>query len=613
MEQQLISFWGLEQEKLDGMKVGMFSNSSYWGKKTNVLKSGVCKYTRRAMWDKLVWCVVEMVILGTKSKGIFTNLMNRLKILVMEELICLDIGEISELVTILESAESDFSIDLSSCLARLMEFCERLKGLKRGRVISYMNNWWKYEEEISVEGVELDKVKKYKKKGDTNELLGYGELFIEYLEEDSEKMFGIFQKLFGMEGKFGTRFRRKDAVYLLIEIIEDRLGGKNPKFDKVLEFGKTMFHRKQMTERRAFGVWMVMLAWKFKGMNSEVRTIKVFDDEDVANYMLARENIDINESFVVKDYHVDKSHGLAKFATEGAFVLDEDLSILGVNGRNYKRLYVDVKCGKPPIKRYTFVPKTKSLEKPKTSESIIEETNLEFIDWSKFTNVKVLEDGVCGLKVCCIRAGYEGRTYILKEMRQSFNYGRDYMLVDKLKSKFGIRDLEMKRIKSNMGLEQKDKTKKTFVGNWQFGERNVVYCMMVEFENLGDLGKNKEFLGEDSCFKESLKIRLYDGLFRSSDNILRNILVNSAGEVLSIDEGDLFGKRAKIFNSNDWFKKKENVEKTRSLATEIVKDWKLDDKVELVANEMDRWGFGSKVEEMRERFANYEKIVLEEL
>ena len=49
------------------------------------------------------------------------------------------------------------------------------------------------------------------------------------------------------------------------------------------------------------------------------------------------------------------------------------------------------------------------------------------------------------------------------------------------------------------------------------------------------------------------------------------------------------------------------------MATEIVKDWKLDDKVELVANEMDMWGFGSKVEEMRERFANYEKIVLEEL
>ena len=168
MDTETISFWGLDQEKVDGMKVGMFSNSSYWGKKTNILKSGICKYTRRAMWDKLVWCVVEMVILGTKSKGIFTNLMNRLKILVMEELICLEIGEISELITCLELAELDFSTDLSSCLGKLMEFCERLKPLKRGRVVSYMNNWWRFGQEINLDGVELEQVKKYQKKGVVN-------------------------------------------------------------------------------------------------------------------------------------------------------------------------------------------------------------------------------------------------------------------------------------------------------------------------------------------------------------------------------------------------------------------------------------------------------------
>ena len=38
MEQQLIQFWGLEQDKLDGMKVGMFNNSSYWEKKNKCIK-----------------------------------------------------------------------------------------------------------------------------------------------------------------------------------------------------------------------------------------------------------------------------------------------------------------------------------------------------------------------------------------------------------------------------------------------------------------------------------------------------------------------------------------------------------------------------------------------
>jgi hypothetical protein len=162
-------------------------------------------------------------------------------------------------------------------------------------------------------------------------------------------------------------------------------------------------------------------------------------------------------------------------------------------------------------------------------------------------------------------------------------------------------------------LEQKDKKKKTFVGNWQLNSREVIYCMMEEFENIGDLGKNKVFLEDDSCFVESLKIRLYDGLFRSSDNILRNILVNENGEVLSIDEGDIFGKRAKIFNSNDWFKKSVVLEKTRNLVKEIIDGWTLEDKVDQVASELERWGFGTKVDEMRERFGNYKEIVLGEL
>ena len=116
-----------------------------------------------------------------------------------------------------------------------------------------------------------------------------------------------------------------------------------------------------------------------------------------------------------------------------------------------------------------------------------------------------------------------------------------------------------------MGLEVKDKKKKTFVGNWKWGEREVVYCVMDDFENVGDLGKNKGFLERDEVFMESLKIRLYDGLFRSSDNILRNILVDSDGVVLSIDEGDIYGKRKLVFNKNDWFCKSENVEKLKKL------------------------------------------------
>ena len=145
--------------------------------------------------------------------------------------------------------------------------------------------------------------------------------------------------------------------------------------------------------------------------------------------------------------------------------------------------------------------------------------------------MKVLEDGVCGLKVCCIKVVYEGNNFILKEMRPSFRLGRDYMIVDGLKGAFGVRDLKMRRIQSDKGLEVVDKSKKSFVGNWKWGEREVVYCMMEEFENVGDLGKNKQFL-EDVVFREALKIRLYDGLFRIGDNI-KGIFIVGGGDVLA--------------------------------------------------------------------------------
>ena len=57
-----------------------------------------------------------------------------------------------------------------------------------------------------------------------------------------------------------------------------------------------------------------------------------------------------------------------------------------------------------------------------------EKEHLEFISWSEFNDVTILEDGVCGGKVCCISVVYKGKKYVLKEMKESMNYGLDYVL-----------------------------------------------------------------------------------------------------------------------------------------------------------------------------------------
>ena len=136
--------------------------------------------------------------------------------------------------------------------------------------------------------------------------------------------------------------------------------------------------------------------------------------------------------------------------------------------------------------------------------------------------------------------------------------------------------------------------------------------MMDYWENIGDLGKNKNMLDDIDVKKESIKIRLFDGLFRSSDNILRNILVNDTGSLLSIDEGDIYGKRAKVFNKNDWHKSNCSPYEFKVVLDDLLSNE--NEKLEIVKKQMMYYEFSNEIYDMFEnRFKNYREIVMNEL
>tara|TARA_B110001469_G_C9639429_1_gene321284 strand:+ start:1202 stop:3001 length:1800 start_codon:yes stop_codon:yes gene_type:complete len=595
--------------QISGMKCGIFKGRSYHNYGPSVLKSGVCKYFRRGIFDKFRWCVVEMLIFGmapdSTGKGLVTNITNRLKILVMEEIVFCDIGDIVVSIEVLNKLSKEENIENKIKLS--LEFCSVVEQFKRARLVSYVNNWWKFKSNVSINNVTISKVNKYAKKNDSEELLQYGELFIEFLESKDERIFAIYNKLYSLEGKFGSRNRRSDAIYLLFDIVKDRFYS-DPNFKVVYDFGMEMFNRKQMTERRSFGVWMLLFIWKWDELCFEkTKVTKIVVVEDI---LKCHKKIAINEDFVVGDYHVNKKFGLAKFGSVGAYVKDECLDILGENGVLYRNYYLEKKGSIVPepepdnvSKRYKF-----------TKKPIVDESKLKVIKLDAFENLEVMEAGVCGLKVCCLSVVYNGKPKILKEMRESFRFGRDYMMLDVLKNEFGITNLGMSRVKLDKILDRIDKSKKTLVDNWKWIDKEGVYCMMDKFENVGDIGKHKHFLEKDDVFKNTLKIRLFDGLFRSSDNILRNILVSDIGEVVSIDEGDIFGKRAKVFNKSDWFIKKENIEKTKEFSKDIISKWKLEEKIDIVIKQLDNFKYDSYMkDEVKTRFVNYGDIIATEL
>ena len=130
---------------------------------------------------------------------------------------------------------------------------------------------------------------------------------------------------------------------------------------------------------------------------------------------------------------------------------------------------------------------------------------------------------------------------------------------------------------------------------------------MDYWENIGDLGKNKDKLVHINVVKECIKIRYFDGLFRSSDNILRNILVNDKNELLSIDEGDMFGKRKYILNMNsDWCR----INCDKILVDEIIID--IVNNKEYYKREVNKIMLEYKLDyckEFNDRIDNYKEIV----
>ena len=573
-----------------------FNSTSVHGLPIKVLKSGICKYFRRNIEDKFQWCVMEIALFNEHSKGtpLISNLINRLKILLMEDISFEEVDRIYNSIHLINEYEmnrGDYDL--------LLQYCNVLKGGIKNRLTSYVNSWWKNNHnQIRIDTIELDKSKKYFKKGDSNELCILCEYLIKFIELNSEEIFGIFIKLCNIKEKCGRRYKRNEAVYLWFEVIEDHLINANKKVKLIFNFALEMFHRKQMKERYAFGIWIGLYVHKYNVLDISDKSYRI--DVSYTNYYTSHCKIKIDD-FVVNDIHVNRSYGMEYFAKNGAFVKDENCSIMD-NGAKYKEFYLKdkIECDR---------------KGGNGSISNINDSNIinthKYIHWNSFTNIQVLEEGVCSGKVCCVKVTFQNKEYILKQMGKSMNYGRDYLLIDGCKRLFGLTDLNMELIQSNKMLCRMDKTNRSFIKNWTFIEKDTVYCKMNYMDNIGDLGKNKNRLMNDTVQYECMKIRLFDGLFRSSDNILRNILITSDNTLISIDEGDIFGKRKSIFNKHDWCKDNISINIVKSVLSDLL--YNKDYKKKQVVNNMKKLGFSDLTNEFINRFNNYNNIVLKEL
>ena len=79
-----------------------FSSISYAGYKLDILKSALQKYLRRREYDKMMWCCSEIYMFHSRAttdkekqaaKGIISNMLNRLIIMMDEEMLFAEVGK----------------------------------------------------------------------------------------------------------------------------------------------------------------------------------------------------------------------------------------------------------------------------------------------------------------------------------------------------------------------------------------------------------------------------------------------------------------------------------------------------------------------------------------
>ena len=588
-----------------------FSSISHSGYKLDILKSAVQKYLRRREFDKMVWCVAEIYLFEVfkktetdirATKGIISNLLNRLIVMLDEEMLFVECERYLLIRKYIEEFENKNRGDFM-CLYKICKILCESRMIRRG---SDIRGYWDPKRR-KIEGIYDENT--------TDE--GYFILFKDEFEKKNNKCFMWMFKIFNgkKEGKV-RRYRRKENIYMIWEYLFTRKNIKeNTILRKCLEYRLKEFHKKTRSERFIFLTAAIDIAMYMDSSNFNGEGKLFGKKEERIGIMKNELDNRLNEEEIIKsvfngykkmkiddyaiDMHTSAGRKMGKnkvdFIASGAVIVDEDTEYFVKEWRDcYNKAKmasfaaavelrkkkakkkeskaeekVEVKKSRAEIRNDKYKRIKKIRGKPNFDDL---EKNLPFVDAIDESKITLCSDITCGNKVMCFE--YNGK--IWKESRKSMFYNRDYCVVDECKELFGLRKIGMERILSNFRIEKIDKNKKEWKNNWHKviigkDEEKVVYCVMNKItncmwkipmeigvikhslvygtENGGNVGVNKRL------FKEFVKIGVYRGIFRCSDFNCRNVLVGlrdilSQQYLVSIDEGDI-GKRLDILGGRE--------------------------------------------------------------
>jgi hypothetical protein len=565
----------------------------------DAVKSAIQKYALRGMHTKMLQAVFEMdafkayddsdkVTTQRTAKAIRTNMINHIKVILFEDVSFSQVGAFITVSEKIKEWEDEDRTD-EMTLAEIVTIISHAKKLK---MPSYLRASYGKDEDCDLD-------KKDFLEGIDNKDIKCVE-WIYHNDEEALKMLGDRQ------------FPGKEHILPMITAEWKRLkptkskAGSNKRFFFVVVPWLWIMYDDDLTEHdgadaASFNKKEIEVAYekydvKFEDYVYDKHTKETIVDNEDAVWLSQFEDL--------KNYYYNNNKEPAKKPRKPRELTEEQ-----------------------KIKR--AAKETKSLAKPKRlRRGAIKLDHIKDIELD-VDDIELITEGVCGDKLPCGYATVDGRDKVIKPMTKSLNYGMDYYYMDKQKHLFGLNDmcieirkipgkvLTMKCSKEEVYDKKTCKTKivKHRSYKWEDGKDGQVIAIMTKINVKADLSKCKDILNNEDKFREMLKIRLFNGFFRTSDNIIRNILVDEDDELWAIDENDIYGVRKEVFN------RKEPLRKSKLMTAEVIES--VIDELDFPTHEQTLIDEMSKYfpeasckfyeRELRKRVLNYKQIVLKEL
>lgn len=515
---------------------GLFGSVSQNGYKCDVIKSAIQKYARRCDFDMCTYSIIEMNLFGRLGKSaemIRSNMRNRLVIILNED-ICITDWKVYLLVDKCLELWESYRYNEFENTRQLIKIVKYFNNVERVRFNSYMKCLYfniandqtyskKFPKTLDIKIKKCENAKKFFRKGDTDYGKSMLESFIFYFEKKSLKTFYWFFKIFYCDNEFGRRERKKKSAFVIWDVLKYYLENDNQKllYDILLKwFMKYNNSRNEniyyLMNMISFLIYSCNYDW-----NENVVEIEV-TDEEVEKLIERNLNEKIEfDSFVYDKHVVGESKSIKKFLDEGSFVNNKSTL--------YYKEYFE--------KLYKWY-KMKIENEKKENE--------DFIKFDNLGKIELCRDHVCCNKAMVFSCILGGKKVALKEMRKSFNYGIDSIIIDKYKSDVGMKKLNVKRIKSDKIIRRIDEKKLSWKDNWKLVNEECIYLVMDYFENVGSLVDNKHLRNDPKVKKDFLISFIYRGLWRLPDSGYTNTLVDKDKNILSIDENNI-GSAKHIF------------------------------------------------------------------